>query len=188
MWQSLSFGANYKAAYCMSVCPAGEDVIGPFLTDRKEFLEDFVKPLQEKVETVYVVPGSDAEEYVARRFPFKKTKRVSNGLAGQGTIRAFLRGLNFVFQRGKSEGLNATYHFTFTGQEEVKATVEIRDKDVKVTDGHVGTPDLTVTADSATWLRFLRKEVNLVWAILSRKVRLRGSPKFLLAFGRCFPS
>ncbi len=26
MWQSLSFGANYKAAYCMSVCPAGEDV------------------------------------------------------------------------------------------------------------------------------------------------------------------
>src|SRR5262249_14117779 len=23
MWQSLSFGANYKAAYCMAVCPAG---------------------------------------------------------------------------------------------------------------------------------------------------------------------
>jgi hypothetical protein len=188
MWQSLSFGANYKAAYCMSVCPAGEDVIGPFLTDRKEFLEDFVKPLQEKVETVYVVPDSDAEEYVARRFPHKKTKRVSNGLAGQGTIRSFLRGLNLVFQRGKSEGLNAIYHFTFTGLEEVKATVEIRNKEVKVTDGHVGTSNLTVTADSATWLRFLRKEANLVWAILSRKVRLKGSPKLLLAFGRCFPS
>src|SRR6059058_4345257 len=27
MWQSLAFGANYKAAYCMAVCPAGEDVI-----------------------------------------------------------------------------------------------------------------------------------------------------------------
>jgi ferredoxin len=188
MWQSLSFGANYKAAYCVSVCPAGEDVIGPFLTDRKEFLKDFVKPLQEKVETVYVVPGSDAEEYVARRFPRKKAKRVSNGLAGQGTIRAFLRGLSLVFQRGQSEGLNAIYHFTFTGQEEVKATVEIRDKKVKVADGHVGTPDLQVTADSATWLRFLRKEASLVWAILSRKVRLKGSPKLLLAFGRCFPS
>ena len=34
MWQSLSFGANYKAAYCLSVCPAGEDVIGPYLTDK----------------------------------------------------------------------------------------------------------------------------------------------------------
>ena len=40
MWQSLSFGANYKSAYCMSVCPAGEDVIGPFLTDRKGYLDE----------------------------------------------------------------------------------------------------------------------------------------------------
>ena len=188
MWQSLSFGANYKAAYCLSVCPAGEEVIAPFLTDRKEFLNDVVKPLQDKVETVYVVPGSDAEDYVARRFPHKKAKRVSNGLAGQGTIRAFLRGLNFVFQSGKSEGLNATYHFTFTGQEEVKATVVIRDKKLEVSDGHVGTPDFQLTADSQTWLRLLRKEANLVWALLRRKILIHGSPKLLLAFARCFPS
>ena len=66
---------------------------GPFLTDRKEFLKEIVKPLQDKSETVYVVPGSDAEGFVGRHFPNKKTKQVSNGLAGQGTIRAFLRGL-----------------------------------------------------------------------------------------------
>jgi ferredoxin len=188
MWQSLSFGANYKAAYCMAVCPAGEDVIGPFLTDRREFLKGVVKPLQEKKETIYVVPNSDAEEYVARRFPHKNTKRVSNGLGGQGTVRAFLRGLNFVFQRGKSQGVNATYHFTFTGEEQVKATVIIRDKTLEVTDGHTGQPDLRVTADSQTWLRFLRKEENLVWALLRRKIRIQGSPKLLLAFSRCFPS
>jgi len=34
LWQSLSFGANYKAAYCMAVCPAGDDVIGPYLADK----------------------------------------------------------------------------------------------------------------------------------------------------------
>ncbi|GHO71184.1 hypothetical protein KSC_100760 [Ktedonobacter sp. SOSP1-52] len=28
MWQSLAFQPNYKAAYCMAVCPVGEDVIG----------------------------------------------------------------------------------------------------------------------------------------------------------------
>jgi NAD-dependent dihydropyrimidine dehydrogenase PreA subunit len=188
MWQSLSFGANYKAAYCLSVCPAGEDVIGPFLTDRKGFLKDVVKPLQDKSETIYVVPGSDAEGFVARHFPHKKTKQVSNGLAGQGTIRAFLRGLNFVFQRGKSEGLNAIYHFTFTGQEEVKATVVIRNKEVEVSDGHNGKPNFQVTADSNTWLRFLRKEANLIWALVTRKIRIHGSPRLLLAFARCFPS
>jgi ferredoxin len=188
MWQSLSFGANYKAAYCLSVCPAGEEVIAPFLNDRKEFLQTVVKPLQEKVENVYVVPGSDAEDYVQRRFPHKATKRVRNGLAGQGTIRAFLRGLNFVFQRGKSEGLNATYHFTFTGHEEVEATVVIRDRTLTVSDGHSGIADFRLTADCQTWLRFLRKEANLVWALISRKIRIHGSPRLLLAFARCFPS
>ena len=43
MWQSLSFGANYKAANCIAVCPAGEDVIGPFLDDRKNYLKNVVK-------------------------------------------------------------------------------------------------------------------------------------------------
>src|SRR5437016_13734250 len=120
MWQSLSFGANYKAAYCMAVCPAGEDVIAAFVTYCKHFLVEVVWPLQHKLTTFYVVPTSDAEEYVARRFPHKKAKLVSNGVAGQGTIRGFLRGLNFVFQKGQSKDLNAVYHFTFTGQEEVK--------------------------------------------------------------------
>jgi alkyl sulfatase BDS1-like metallo-beta-lactamase superfamily hydrolase len=122
------------------------------------------------------------------RFPHKKTKRVSNGLAGQGSIRAFLRGLSFVFQRGRSEGVNATFHFTFTGQEELKATVVIRNKTLQVSEGHTGTADLRMTADSQTWLRFLRKEANLVWALLRRKIRIQGSPRHLLSFSRCFPS
>lgn len=93
MWQSLSYGANYKAAYCMAVCPAGEDVIGPFLTDRKAFLDNIVKPLQQKQETVYVAANSDAEAFVARRYPHKKTKRVRNGLAGQVSVKNFLFGI-----------------------------------------------------------------------------------------------
>ncbi|QFZ22674.1 4Fe-4S binding protein [Saccharothrix syringae] len=82
MWQSLAFRPNYKAAYCMAACPAGEDVIGPFLDDRKGFLEQVVKPLQDKAEPVYVRPGSAAEEHVTRRFPHKDVRRVSNGLPG----------------------------------------------------------------------------------------------------------
>ncbi len=187
MWQSLSFGANYKSAYCIAVCPAGEDVIGPFLTDRQGFLKDVVRPLQEKEETVYVIRGSDAEPYVARRFPHKKVAQVANGLRPR-TITQFLRGLPLAFQREQSAGLDATYHFTFTGDEEGKATVIIRNKSLAVQEGHIGTADMRVVADGRTWLEFLTKDRSLLWALLRRKIRVKGSPRLLLAFGRCFPS
>jgi NAD-dependent dihydropyrimidine dehydrogenase PreA subunit len=188
MWQSLSFGANYKAAYCLSVCPAGEDVIGPYLTDRKQFMEETLKPPREKPETIYVARGTDAEDFVPRSLPHKRVKIVRSGLPRQTSIRGFLRALPLVFQRGRSKGLAATYHFTFTGREPAQATIVIRDRTLKVTDGHHGEPDLRVIADGDTWLRFLRKEASLPWAFLRRRVRLKGSPRLLLAFGRCFPS
>ncbi|MFE0021104.1 (4Fe-4S)-binding protein [Amycolatopsis sp. NPDC059021] len=78
MWQSLSFKANYKAAYCMAVCPAGEDVLGPYLDDRRGFMTDVLRPLQDKVEPVYVRPGSSAQEHVERRFPHKVVRPVGD--------------------------------------------------------------------------------------------------------------
>ena len=172
----------------MAVCPAGDDVMAPFLTDRSQYLQDVVKPLQTKEETVYVVPNSDAEEYVARRFPNKHTKRVGNSLNRLSSIGAFLNGMPLTFQRNQSKGLDATYHFTFTGAEERRATVTIRNQKLDVTEGHTGNADINVTADTQTWLGFLAKERNLVWALLRRKIRVKGSPKLLLAFGKCFPS
>lgn len=187
MWQSLSFKANYKAAYCIAACPAGEDVIAPFLTDRKAFVREVVKPLQDKAETIYVVPGSDAETYVAKRFPHKTLKRVSSGIRPQ-SVQGFLFGLPLLFQRDRSIGLDATYHFTFTGSESRLATVAIHERTLEVREGHIGTPNLAVTADSQTWLGFLAKEQNLIWALLRRKIRIRGNPKLLQAFGKCFPA
>jgi Fe-S-cluster-containing hydrogenase component 2 len=79
MWQSLSYGANYKSAYCMAVCPAGEDVIGPYLEDKQRHLKDVVRPLQERAEPVYVVKGSDADAIARHKFKNKTVKPVSSG-------------------------------------------------------------------------------------------------------------
>jgi ferredoxin len=83
MWQSLSFKANYKAAYCLAVCPAGEDVIEPFLDDRKGFMDLVLKPLQEKRETLYVLPNSEAKEHAEKRYPHKTVKVVDSGISGR---------------------------------------------------------------------------------------------------------
>lgn len=187
MWQSLVCGGTYKCVYCLAVCPAGEDVIDPFLTNKRAYLDAVVRPLRKKEETVYVVPGSDAEAHVVRCFPWKHVKRVGNGLRAR-SIEAFLNALPLVFQREQSVGLDATYHFTFTGEEECRATVVIRDKIVQVSQGHIGTTGLRVTADSRWWLGFLAKDRNLYWGLLRRKLRLKGAPRLLSAFAKCFPS
>ncbi len=186
-WQSLGFGPNYKAAYCMAVCPAGDDVIGPFLESKTDFMDEVMRPLQAKREPVYVIPGSDAELHVQKRYPHKTVRHVRGSLRPR-TIAALLQGMPQTFQRHAAGKLDATYHFAFTGSEQVEATVMIRAGKLTIENGLVGEPNIRVTADAETWLGFLAKEKNLLWALLTRKIRLRGNPKWLLSFGRCFPS
>jgi len=102
-------------------------------------------------------------------------------------LTTFLQGLPLAFQRHAARDLAATYHFTFTGREAATATVVIRAGSITVQDGLQGEPNLSITTDAATWLGFLAREKNLLWALLTRRVKLRGNPKWLLAFGRCFP-
>jgi ferredoxin len=187
MWQSLGFGPNYKSAYCMAVCPAGEDVIEPYLASKKTFTDDVVRPLQARMEPVYVVPGSDAEKHVRKRYPHKTVRPVRNSLRPR-TVAALLQGMPHSFQRHAAETLDATYHFVFTGSERVDVTVVIRAGKLAIEKRLLGRPNIKVAADAQTWLGFLAGERSLLWALLTRRVRLRGNPKWLLAFKRCFPS
>jgi ferredoxin-NADP reductase len=93
-----------------------------------------------------------------------------------------------LFQREQAKGLSATYHFTFTGAESRQITVTIRDRELDIAEGLHGEPDLRLTVDSRTWLRFLTKQSVLPWALLSGRIKMHGSPRLLRAFGRCFPS
>jgi ferredoxin len=186
LWQNLTTGSGYKSSSCMAVCPTGEDVIGPYLADRRAFLDTVLRPLREKVEDVYVVPGGDAEASVARRFPHKRIRRVRPGLRAR-TVTGFLDALPILFQPGKARGLAATFHFTFSGDEQVQATVVVRDQRIDVKPGHVGAPDLHVMADSATWLSILEKERSVISALLRRRLRLRGPMRLMRSFAACFP-
>lgn len=197
-WQSLSFGANYKAAYCLAVCPAGEEVIRPFLDDRQQWMQEVVKPLQQRSEPVYVVPGSDAEGHLRKRFPHKRPRLVRSGLRPT-SVASFLNGARLSFQSGQSRGLDAVYQFSFTGDESRQATIVIRDGALTIEEGLVGDADVSITADGATWVRILRGDASLVRALLTRRLRVRRGARrevsrrrsalgLLRAFGRCFPA
>ena len=46
---------------------------------------------------------------------------------------------------------------------------------------------ISVGADTRTWIEFLAKEKKIVWALLRRKIRIKGPLSLLSKFGKCFP-
>ena len=187
MWQNLAMGSQTRCDRCMAVCPAGKESIGDYLEDRKAYINRTVKRFASVEETVYAVKGSDAEQHVKSKFPLKTVKHISNGIRPT-SAGVFLESMPLAFQPGQSEGLDAVFHFTFTGAEDLQATVIIRDKKLTVEAGHSGKPDLHLTADSRTWTRFLAKEAGIFPALVTRKFKLKGSPKLMGAFAKCFPA
>ena len=187
MWQHLAIGAQTRCDRCMAVCPAGERAVGEFLDDRIAYARRYLSRWNDLEETVFVVRGSDAEKHVRSKFPNKSVRYISNGIRPTSAA-SFLSNLPLAFQPGQSEGLNAVFHFTFTGHENVQSTVIIKEKRIAVQAGLIGRPDLHVIADSGAWVRFLAKELHLVKALVSRKLKIKGSPKLMAAFAKCFPS
>ncbi|HEU4408826.1 MAG TPA: SCP2 sterol-binding domain-containing protein [Polyangiaceae bacterium] len=186
MWQSLAYKPNYKAAYCIAVCPAGEDLMRPFLEDRKGYLDAVVRPLTEKEEPIYAVAGSDAAAHAKKRFPHKPVRVVRSSLRPT-SARGLFRALPLTFQRGPAKGWKATYHFDLTGAEGVRATVRIDDGALAVEDGHVGEPDVVVRAPAEVWLEIVAKKRSPVLAALTGRLRVRGDRSLLGRFAACFP-
>lgn len=76
MWQDLSFGPRHNCEQCVAVCPAGEDVIGPYLNGPDQYVADIVEPLRAKPEPVYVSARSNSDVYVRQHFPHKTPRYV----------------------------------------------------------------------------------------------------------------
>jgi ferredoxin len=187
VWQSLSFKPGYKAAYCISVCPAGEDVIGPFLEDRNSYYNEIVQPLIDKEETLFVIAGSDADESVPHRFPNKTIRHVRAG-RHTDSIQGYLFSLRLGFQGGRAKGLDLTVNWTFTGRQALEATVRIKGRQLEVVPGrHADTADVHVIADTQSWFDVLNRNTELEDVLASGKVTLHGKRDGFDAYMRCFP-
>ncbi|GJL78931.1 MAG: hypothetical protein NPINA01_19200 [Nitrospinaceae bacterium] len=183
IWQSLSFGSNYKAAYCMAVCPAGEEVLPFFQEDKKTYVTEIVKPLKNQPEPVYVKPGTTAEK-VAKKNPNKEIRYVRTPFRPQ-SLEGFINGIKIAFNREKARDLTLAIHFTFTGEEERTITVTVAGGKIAVQEGHEGNAGLKVLADTKTWLKIAGRQSSPLWPVLSGKLKIRGNPMRLMQFQNC---
>jgi ferredoxin len=167
MWQSLSFGANYKAAYCQAVCPAGDDIIGPYIQDRAKWRRDVVLPLIEKSEPVYVHSGTNAERRVNRSR--HKRARYLDYRPNVSTIDNLDIGLRHAFDPRR--GADTTVSVTFrVGDDALTATVAR---------GTIETSRVAVEpAPSHAVVRFLTED--FIGIIQGRSIAVAGEPGYQL--------
>jgi epoxyqueuosine reductase QueG len=182
-WQSLTYADAYRCSYCLAVCPAGEGALASYEPDKKGYVESVVRPLKEKEEPVYVIPGTAAEK-TARTRPGKDIPPVRNTVRPV-SIPSFLEGVKLAFNSEAAKGLHLIIAFTFTGKEQAEVTIAITDGKLDVREGHADTADLRVTADSETWVRMLNEEVSQLRAIITGKLKVKGNPLRMRDFTRC---
>ena len=61
-WQSLSSSIMYQCGHCQTVCPAGSEALGEFVSDPKKYHDRVVRLMVELPEYVYAIPGSATEK------------------------------------------------------------------------------------------------------------------------------
>jgi len=182
-WQSLTYGHAYRCSYCMAVCPAGEETVKTYQSDKKGYMEKYVKPLKNKPEPVYVISGTRAEK-IAGKNSSKDVRYVRNTIR-PASIETFLDGTALLFNPEKAKGLSLTLHFEFTGKEQKSATITISEGRLNVQQGHSGKADLRIRSDSETWIRMLNEDISPFKAIITRKLKLKGNPAYLKKFKSC---
>jgi putative sterol carrier protein len=102
-------------------------------------------------------------------------------------VEAFVAGSPLVFAAKAAKDVCLRVHFAFRGSSSLQATYVIDRGTLQIEPGRTGDPDLSVDADADTWLAITRGEKNPVWAVLTRKLRIKGSVRHLETFRRCFP-
>jgi ferredoxin len=160
MWQSLAFGPKYKSAYCQAVCPAGEDVIGPYMADKAAWRRDIMVPLLRKQESVYVTSGTRAE-HVALRNPSKRVRYIDYRPELSSPAN-FSLGLRHRFDATRANGVGAVIEFAFPDGSVTLATI----RDGQLTLGsshdisHDSAPDAVVTLSGNEYIQLLHPELG----------------------------
>ena len=102
MWQGLTYSISNTCSNCVAVCPVGEDVIGPYIEDRKGYSDRVAKTIRERGGQIFVVPGSDAEAHALKYAP-ERIKRVGSGRRPSSTL-GFLSTFPYFSSAGRPRG------------------------------------------------------------------------------------
>jgi ferredoxin len=154
--QAVSFEPNYKSAYCMAVCPAGDDIIGTYLSDPAKHREEVLMPLRQHPEAVYVTSGTRSEER-AKRNPHKFVRYIDYK-PDVSSAANFAVGLRHMFKPPAPDTPRSVVSFRFPDGT-VTAVID-KAKLTTTTEPSDEVADATVVSDASNYITILHKHMG----------------------------
>ena len=90
------------------------------------------------------------------------------------TVSELMEKMPGAFIPEKAQGLDAVIQFKFTGAEAGEWVAAIKDGKVDVSRGTHPTPKMTLTADSADYVKIFTGELDGMQAFMQGKIKLAG--------------
>ncbi len=102
------------------------------------------------------------------------------------TVADLMSKMPAAFIPEKAVGLDAVIQFNFTGAEPGEWYAEIKDGAVKVEQGVHPSPKMTLTADSADYVKLFTGELDPMQAFMQGKLKLQGDLNLAMKMNQFF--
>ena len=165
--------------------------------DIDELSQLFAKKHAQTKEVSILTPDDDLESIIYSDYP-KEPKPViikqapfselteSKPVQKAKTAKQTTMSMPHHFEPHLSNGLSAVFQFNISGQESFDGYITVKNTECFYTDGQAQDPDITIIADSTTWLDILNKKLTAQKAFMMGGIKVRGDFVLLTRFDSLF--
>ena len=168
--------------------------------DIDELSQLFVKKHVQPKEVSILTPNDDLESIIYDDYAKEPTAQrptivrqasfneltESTPVQKSRTVKQITMSMPHHFEPHLSNGLSAVFQFNISGQESFNGYITIKNTECHYTDGQAKEPDITIIADSSTWLDVLNKKLTAQKAFMMGGIKVRGDFVLLTRFDSLF--
>ena len=202
LWQAMAFKVEYRCFNCVATCPA--EIHAEFHDDRavrRRYLDETLKPLtqcrsEHEEQFVIDTPSARAKYDIAPgswRTPTHAGRPVSQTVrlvplqrVCSLDVDSMMRNMPQFFRSEESAGLDFTCQFDLAEPGQGKWVMRVQDGRCHVRTGTAERADLTIRCRGEVFLEIQQGVRSAPLALLTRQLRISGSPRLFLHFPRMF--